>query len=262
MPDDSIRFDDGASYENMMGRWSLLVGEQFLNWLGAPKGASWVDVGCGNGAFTELVVQSVAPVQVNAFDPASAQLTYARTRLASDAPVKWALGDAMQLPLANASVDVAVMALVLFFVPDPTVGVAEMFRVVRSGGLVGAYHWDVMNGGFPLADIGAEMPSFGYQPRLPPSASASTLEASTQLWTKAGLRNVRTTQITVQREFGSFDDFWNSATTSNTLRPMLNAISVEDLAELQARVRRRLPQADDGSVTVSARANAICGVKP
>lgn len=88
MTGDSIRFDDGASYENMMGRWSLLVGAQFLNWLGAPKGVEWVDVGCGNGAFTELIVQSCAPLHVNAIDPASAQLDYALTRLPSDAPVK------------------------------------------------------------------------------------------------------------------------------------------------------------------------------
>lgn len=77
------------------------------------------------------------------------------------------------------------MALVLFFVSDPAVGVAEMCRVVRSGGLVGAYHWDILEGGLPLADIGAEMRNSGFQPRLPPSVNASTLEASTLLWTGA-----------------------------------------------------------------------------
>ena len=30
MTDQTIRFDDGASYEIMMGRWSRIVGEQFL----------------------------------------------------------------------------------------------------------------------------------------------------------------------------------------------------------------------------------------
>ena len=35
-----------------MGRWSRLVGEQFLDWLDIPKGLRWLDVGCGNGAFT------------------------------------------------------------------------------------------------------------------------------------------------------------------------------------------------------------------
>ena len=78
MADTTIRFDDGASYENMMGRWSLLAGAQFLDWLGAPDGARWLDVGCGNGAFTELVVTRCAPASVQAVDPSAAQLAYAR----------------------------------------------------------------------------------------------------------------------------------------------------------------------------------------
>jgi ubiquinone/menaquinone biosynthesis C-methylase UbiE len=261
MADDTIRFDDGASYEIMMGRWSMLAGEQFLHWLGAPAGKRWVDVGCGNGAFTELMVQRCAPLDVQAFDPAPAQLDYARKRLPGGSPVQWAPGDAMRLPLADASVDVAVMALVLFFVPEPAIGVAEMCRVVCSGGLVAAYHWDMLARGFPLADIGIEMLKVGISPRMPPSVNVSTIEASCALWTNAGLKNVRTTQIAVQRKFASFDDYWNSAATSNALRPMFDDIPASQIATLKASVQLRLPSADDGSITVNARANAICGVK-
>ncbi len=167
----------------------------------------------------------------------------------------------MQLPVGDASADAAVMALVLFFVPEPSVGVAEMCRAVRSGGVVAAYHWDILAGGFPLADIGAEAMKLGVPPRLPPSVQASTLEASEALWTGAGLRQVRTTQFTVQRTFGSFDDYWNSAAQSNTLRPMFDALSAEALAVLQANVRVRVKD-DGGPLTLSARANAVCGVRP
>jgi ubiquinone/menaquinone biosynthesis C-methylase UbiE len=73
MTDTTIRFDDGASYEQMMGRWSLLVGEHFIDWIGVPPGARWLDVGCGNGAFTELVVQRCQPASVQAFDPSVGQ---------------------------------------------------------------------------------------------------------------------------------------------------------------------------------------------
>jgi trans-aconitate methyltransferase len=55
-----IRFDDGAAYERMMGVWSRMVGEIFLDWVAPKPGLSWVDVGCGNGAFTELIVQRCA----------------------------------------------------------------------------------------------------------------------------------------------------------------------------------------------------------
>lgn len=261
MTDGSIRFDDGARYELMMGRWSLLVGEHFIDWIGVPHGARWLDVGCGNGAFTELLVKRCRPAEVQAFDPSPGQLAYARNRLPAGAPVTWAEADALQLPVADAGSDAAVMALVLFFVPDPAAGVAEMCRAVRSGGVVAAYHWDILGGGFPLADIGAEMLKLGIPPRLPPSVAASTLDASTALWQEAGLQRVRTCAISVQRRFDSFDDYWNSGAASNTLRPMFDAMSAERREVLKATVRRRL-NAGDGPVTVSARANAVSGIKP
>jgi hypothetical protein len=40
-------FADGKSYERLMGRWSRLAGEKFLNWLNASKNLKWLDVGCG-----------------------------------------------------------------------------------------------------------------------------------------------------------------------------------------------------------------------
>ena len=260
MADDTIRFDDGASYERLMGRWSLLVGTRFLDWIGVPAGARWLDVGCGNGAFTELVVGRCSPVQVHAFDPSPGQLAYARTRLPAGAPVSWAEGDAMRLPVADASADAAVMALVLFFVPEPAVGVAEMCRAVRPGGTVAAYHWDILAGGFPLAAIGAELLKLGRPARLPPSAAASTLAASTALWHAAGLQQVRSCQFTVERHFEDFDDYWHSAAQSNSLRNSFKGLNEAELTQLQAQVRRRL-KAGDGPLTVSARANAVCGTK-
>ncbi len=261
MTDPKIRFDDGAAYENMMGRWSVLVGARFLDWLAVPSGARWLDVGCGNGAFTELLVDRQQPADVWAIDPSPAQLDYARKRLPIGAPVSWLEGDAMQLPVADATFDAAVMALVLFFVPEPATGVAQMCRTVRRGGVVAGYHWDMRGGGFPLADIGIELRELGIAPTLPPSDAASTLEASTALWQAAGLVDVRTTQFTVQRRFDSFDDYWASAASSNTVRHAFETLAPERLAFLKTKVRDRL-QATDGPLTVSARANAVCGVKP
>jgi SAM-dependent methyltransferase len=261
MADEMIRFDDGAAYELMMGRWSVLAGERFLSWIDVPNGARWLDIGCGNGAFTELLISRCMPSDVLAVDPSPGQLAYARHRLPAGTPVTWIEGDAMRLPVADAAIDAAVMALVLFFVPEPAVGVAQMCRAVRSGGVVAAYHWDILGGGFPLADIGVEMLKLGLPPRLPPSVEASTIDASAALWHGAGFHQVRTCQITVQRVFDSFDSYWSSAATSNTLRPMFDAMPAERRELLKTNVRRRL-HAGDGALTVSARANAVSGIKP
>jgi SAM-dependent methyltransferase len=79
----------------------------------------------------------------------------------------------MALPFPNGSFEAAVMALVIFFVPDPAKGVAEMARVVHAGGMVATYAWDILGGGFPLEPVQAEMRGMGLTPVLPPSVGAS-----------------------------------------------------------------------------------------
>jgi len=111
----------------MMGIWSRIAGDTFLNWLAPRSGLSWIDVGCGNGAFTELIVARCAPAEVHGIDPSEGQLTFVRTRLAAGV-ARFHQGDAMALRFPNDSFDAAVMALVIFFVPDPTKGVAETHK--------------------------------------------------------------------------------------------------------------------------------------
>src|SRR5215813_7297617 len=52
----TVTFNDAEAYERFMGRWSRSVGAIFLDWVAAPKGARWLDAGCGTGIFTELIV--------------------------------------------------------------------------------------------------------------------------------------------------------------------------------------------------------------
>src|SRR5882757_5268502 len=80
MPPEEIRFDDGAAYERYMGKWSQRVGEAFLDWLAPKPGLRWLDIGCGNGAFTEMLVERCAPASIDGIDPSEEQLAYARTR--------------------------------------------------------------------------------------------------------------------------------------------------------------------------------------
>src|SRR5215472_13364624 len=68
MTQQPIRFDDGAAYERMMGAWSQLVGQVFLDWLSPATGQRWIDVGCGNGAFTEQLIQRCAPAEAQGIE--------------------------------------------------------------------------------------------------------------------------------------------------------------------------------------------------
>jgi ubiquinone/menaquinone biosynthesis C-methylase UbiE len=256
-----IRFDDGEAYEDFMGKWSRLAGHAFLDWLSPARGLRWVDVGCGNGAFTELLVERCAPRQVQAIDPSEGQLAFARTRLAR-APVAFTLGDAMALPYADGSVDAAVMALVIFFVPEPARGVAEMVRVIRPGGGACAYAWEILGGGFPYFALQDEMRKMGQAPMLPPRVEAAGIGALHQAWTDAGMVDVETHEIVVQRTFADFDAFWTAVRRGPATAPRMSGMPAADIDLLKQRLRERLPAAADGSITYSARANAVRGRKP
>ncbi len=52
MSEKTIIFEDGNAYEKMTGVWSQIVGKEFIEWLNTAGGLSWVDIGCGTGAFT------------------------------------------------------------------------------------------------------------------------------------------------------------------------------------------------------------------
>jgi SAM-dependent methyltransferase len=261
MAEQQIRFEDGAAYERTMGVWSRLAGDIFLHWVAPRPGLRWIDVGCGSGAFTELLVERCAPAEVQGIDPSEGQLAFARTRPAARL-AKFRQGDAAVLPFPENRFDAAVMALVIFFVPDPAKGVAEMVRVVCPGGLVAAYAWDMLGGGFPQEQIRAEMRSMGLTPPLPPSAAASRIDALRDLWAEAGLDAVETREITVQRTFADFDDFWVTSLMGASIGPMVAAMSPGDSNRLKSGVRARLPSDAAGRITYGSRANAVKGRVP
>jgi ubiquinone/menaquinone biosynthesis C-methylase UbiE len=261
MTDAGQMFSDGKTYERMMGRWSKRVGVQFLDWLAAPKGLHWVEVGCGNGAFTEELIAHTAPAAVSAIDPSEGQLAFARTREAAKL-AQFRLADAQALPFPDNSFDAAAMALVITFIPDPAKAVAEMARVVRPGGAVATYMWDTLGGGVPLKPIEAALKSMG-KDYARASSAASKRETMQALWQDAGLQGVETTVIRIQVAFANFDDFCESSVVPiGPAGQVISKMSPAEMEQLKARLREQLPIAADGSIAYEAFANAVKGRVP
>jgi len=262
MSDNQIRFDDGAAYERMMGVWSRLAGAVFLDWLSPPPGQRWIDVGCGNGAFTDLLAQRCAPAEILGVDPSAGQLNFARSRL--DANItRFEQGGAMALPCEDKSFDAAVMALVIFFVPEPAKGVAEMKRVVKPGGVISAYAWDILEpGGFPMWAMQEELRGMAIAPMLPPRAEVSRIDALHALWHDAGLTNIATRDITVARTFEDFEDYWASVEISLGMGPSTREMGVDAKTHLKERLRARIPADAHGRISFTSRANAVSGRVP
>lgn len=252
-------FTDGKAYERLMGRWSQLAGAKFLDWLDAPEGLSWVDVGCGNGAFTEVLIARAAPAAVTGIDPSDGQIDYARTRPATKL-AQFRVGDAQALPFADDSFDAASMALVITFLSDPAKAAREMARVVKPGGLVATYMWDIPGGGFPIRPLATAMKSLGLEEPARPNVEASQRAAMDAFWREAGLHAVETTVIRIRVAFADFNDFWDSSTvpvgpSGKALADMTQAMR----EQLKAKLREQLPTAADGSIAYEAFANAVKG---
>ena len=167
-------FEDGAKYEQMMEVWSQLVGTHFLEWLNPTGGLNWIDIGCGSGAFTAQVAEFFSPSHLLGIDPSEAKIESARNRSIKH-PVTFQTGDAVSLQCVDNSMDIATMALVLFFVPAPEYAFAEMKRVFKSGGIIAASVWDIFGGGMPLSPLHHDLQKRKIEYQLPPKSEVPKL---------------------------------------------------------------------------------------
>jgi ubiquinone/menaquinone biosynthesis C-methylase UbiE len=259
---DAQWFTDGAGYERLMARWTGDAGTTFLDWLAPPSGAHWLDVGCGTGVFTELVIDRCAPASVIAIDPSPAQIELARTKPVAR-HVDFRVADAQTLPFPDGTFDIVVSSLVINFIADRPRALDEMRRVCRPGGVIAGYVWDFAAGRSPNSPIRFGLQQIGVEPTPVPGAEDSRPEALTSLFTGSRLTDIATTIIDVTMPFSDFKDFWQSQTPSyHPIGKMIAALSDSDREKVLESVRAGLPAGPDGSVTHSARANAIKALAP
>jgi SAM-dependent methyltransferase len=260
MAETTIVFDAADDYERYMGPWSRALGERFLAWLAAPSQADWLDVGCGTGAFSELILQRGGPRSLTGIDPSPEQITYVQRRLRGH---RFQVGDAAAIPLDRDTVDVVASALVLHFIPDRAAAFAEMARVLRSGGQVAGYTWKRT----ATEDFAAYAPILRAAERLgseslhSPVIPEGTLDGMCASLRAAGFVDVEATEIVATRTFETFDDYW-------TVQTLPFSASGKTVAKLDDRQRARLQHllretlvAPDGTITYAAIAIAGKGRK-
>ncbi|MFA9950250.1 class I SAM-dependent methyltransferase [Dentiradicibacter hellwigii] len=249
-------FQDAARYERYMGGWSRAAGAAFLDWLALPAGQSWLDVGCGGGAFGVQILQHAAPATLHGIDISAAQLAYARAQL--PAHVVLQQGDAAALSFDADTFDAVVMPLVIVFVPDPARAVAEMARVCKPGGTVATYIWDLPQG-FPYAPAFALLHEHGVLPQRDASDDITQLPRLHALWEQAGLTDIATRAFHVAYRFPDFAAYWQALADSASIGEAFAALPPETRQSVQQALRRSLPIAADGCITCHARAHAVKG---
>jgi ubiquinone/menaquinone biosynthesis C-methylase UbiE len=99
-----------------------------------PEDGRALEIGCGNGATTRLIMEYVSPAQLVGTDPSSVFIDMARATFVGEPRVSFALGDAVATGQADASFDLVIAHTVYSHLADPEGALAEAHRILRPGG--------------------------------------------------------------------------------------------------------------------------------
>jgi SAM-dependent methyltransferase len=242
------------SYDRFMGGWSQPLSAVFADFAAVTAGQRVIDVGCGPGNLVAELVSRVGADAVAAVDPSEPFVEAARARYPG---TEIRQASAESLPYPDGAFDAALAQLVVHFMTDPAAGLREMARVTRPGGVVAACVWDFGNGRAPLSlfwRAALELdPAATDESRLAGARAGHLVE----LLSVAGLGDVEEAELSVRREFASFDVWWEPYTRGvGPAGGYVAGLGPERQAELRDRCRALLP---DGPFALDAVAWAARG---
>jgi SAM-dependent methyltransferase len=259
--------NNAADYERLMGRWSRGLAATFLEFLDIAPQARVIDVGCGTGSLAWALTGRAAAASVVGIDLSPAFIGFAASRREGEPGPAFAVADAQRLPIADAACDAALSLLALNFVGQPERAVAEMARVVRPGGTVGAAVWD-FTGGLVYqrlfwdtaaaldakADL-ARARHYGHRLTRPGALGRAFAES--------GLTGIAEASLTMRMEFQCFRDYWEPiAEAQGPLGDYVRSTEPGLLERIAAGVRAAyLSGAEDGPRSLVASAFAAKALK-
>lgn len=249
----------GDAYQHYMGRWSALIARRFVDWLAPRKGLDWLEVECGTGALTRVVLQECEPNSITAIDPSKEYVTHA-ARYIGDNRAFFKTGDARRLPAEDNEFDSITSGLVLNFLPDMAEALREMRRAVKPDGLLSFYVWDYPGGGMGFIDAFWKAAA-----RLDPKAAeldestrfpACTKPGLEQLCRAVGLNAVQMATLEETTVFDDFEAFWKPFTLGAGPAPgYCKSLSPDGQAALKRELASNVMA--NGKILLPARAWAV-----
>ncbi|MBM6399031.1 class I SAM-dependent methyltransferase [Phycicoccus sonneratiae] len=250
----------GEVYDLFMGRYSRSLAPVFADAARVASGSTALDVGCGPGALTTVLVDRLGADVVTAVDPSEPFVASCRDR---NPGVDVRLGRAEDLPVDDASADVALAQLVLHFTSDPAAAAAEMSRAVRPGGTVAACVWDFA--------AGMEMLRVYWDAALvvDPDApdEARTLRFGkpgeiADLFEAAGLVDVEESELSVSSTYRDLDELWSGFLAGiGPAGTHCLSLAEDERARVRSEVGRRLGD-PTGGFTLGALARCAVARRP
>ena len=246
------------TYDRHVGRYAPALSRAHVRLLDLRKGDDVLEIGCGPGALTEVLVERVGEGHVFAVEPSQSFAEACRQR-APGADVR--VGSAEDLPAFGRTFAAATSQLVLNFLSDADAGVRAMRQAVRPGGVVASVVWDYRGGMRMLRafwdaalELDRRAPDEG---RTMPHCTTAGLRA---LWRRSGLERIQTGELVVDARYADFDDFWAPFTTGLAPSGAYYAtLDAEHREALRTLCFRRLGS-PEGPFALEARAWSVRGI--
>jgi SAM-dependent methyltransferase len=251
-----------TAYDRHIGRYGRELARALIGAAGIRTGDRALDVGCGPGALTSELAALLGADRVAAIDPSAPFAGACRERLPG---VDVRVASAEALPFPDAAFDHVLAQLVVNFMTDPPAGVGEMRRVTRPGGTVAAAVWDYAgdmtilrrfwDAAIALDPAAAELDEGRSMPFCTPDELGD-------LWSAAGLAEVRVVPAVVSAGYDGFEDLWQPLESG--VAPSgayATSLAPERRAALKDELRRRLGTGD-GPFRLTARAWIATGQAP
>ena len=243
------------AYDRFMGRYSTPLAPVFAEFASVVEGLHVLDVGCGPGALTDELVKRVGPGAVAAVDPSQ---TFLRAVQERNPAVDTQRATAEALPFEDRTFDTTLAQLVVHFMKEPIVGLREMARVTRRGGVVAACVWDHEGGGGPLSLFWDAVRELDRDVEGEAQLAGARAGHLAQLFREAGLASIDDTSLSITVTHPSFEDWWEPFTFGvGPAGSYVAALDATSQIRLRDQSRDMLPSAP---FTLSARAWAARGL--
>ncbi|MGV8976734.1 MAG: class I SAM-dependent methyltransferase [Cellulomonas sp.] len=246
-------FDRVADTYDAVGiPWFGPIAQHLVAEVAAAPGERVLDIGTGRGAALWPLAQAVgASGHVTGLDLATGMIAATRREVAERGmtTVDLVVADAGAPDLPEASFDLAVAALVLFFLPDPPAALRAWLRLLVPGGRLGIST-------FGSRDAAWEQLDDVFTPFLPPqlldartSGTRGPFASDTgveELLGAAGFSDIRTTHLEQTVTFAD-PEHWRTWSWSHGQRTHWEAVPQEHRGAVLAAAAERLEAARDGA---------------
>ena len=253
-------FASADAYDRWVGRYGPSLSAELIAFAGVKPGMLALDVGCGPGALTSVLVKVLGPKNVAAVDPSEPFVEAARAKLPG---VEIRVAAAEKLPFMDDRIDVVLSQLVVNFMDDAEAGVREMARVAKPGGKVASCVWDYADGMTSIRTFWAAAREIDPEDGAAADEGANMKHGSedelSALWRAAGLEKVRTAPLTARAQYRDFEELWEPLPTGIAPAGAFTKALDPNGQKALHDAYKRLLGVGDGPFELTARAWAVAG---